>query len=76
MTLALSCKSISIPRLLGRVDDQLELGPLLVFSEVIAFPRGGESALRANSELIEGDEAAGLIDSAEKVFLVLQFGTF
>ena len=40
------------PDFAGSIGDELELCPLLVFGEEIAFHRGGKSALRANCKLI------------------------
>src|SRR3990170_7119119 len=43
----------SPPNLDGGVNDQFELGPLLVFGEQVAFHRRGEAALRTEREIFQ-----------------------
>ena len=44
------------PDFLGHLDDHLQLRPLLVLGQDIAFLGGGEAALRRQAKLIEGDD--------------------
>src|SRR6266568_3906319 len=61
-----------IPDVLRSLDDQGELGPLLVLREVVAFLRGGEPALRRQAELIAVDIPGGIVDTPLEVVLALQ----
>ncbi len=47
------------PNLARRLDDQLELGHLLVIAEGIALHRGGEAALRREAQLLDLDVLRG-----------------
>src|SRR4029453_10543659 len=47
------------PHLLGGLDDQAELGNLLVVSEQVALDGGGEAALRRQAQLLQRHERAG-----------------
>src|SRR6266536_5556545 len=59
----------SAPDLLGGLDDAAELGDLLVVGEQVALDRGGEAALRRQAELLQGHEAAGLVDAPLQLVL-------
>ena len=50
------------PGLVGHVDDQAQLGPLLVLGERVALDGAGEAALRAEAQLLERDVPGGLLD--------------
>src|ERR1700692_2722164 len=52
------------PHLLGDLADHLELRPLVVFGEDIAFFGRGEAALRRKTKLIEVGEPCGFLDAA------------
>lgn len=56
----------------GRLDDEPQLGPLVLLGQRVALHRGGEAALRRQRELLEGDVPAGLIDAPLKVVPGLQ----
>lgn len=60
----------------GRVCDELELGPLLVFGKHVAFHGGGKSALRTNGELIERQKGGGIVNPAEELLLAFGVGRF
>src|SRR5579884_2693912 len=62
------------PDLGGDLDDQLELGLLLVDREVVALLGGGEAALPRDPELVDVDVARGLLDPALEQVLVLELG--
>src|SRR5262245_36174765 len=53
----------SAPHCAHRLDDQLELGPLLVLGEDVALLGGGEAALGTQAELLEVGVLAGLVDA-------------
>src|SRR5690348_9665401 len=62
------------PDLVGGLDDQAELGYLLVVGQRVALGGGGEAALPGQAELVQGDELGGLVDTALEVVLGLQLG--
>src|SRR6266481_1577255 len=64
------------PHLIGDLDREPELGPLLVFGENVALLRGRETALRRQRELFQRHELGSLVQSALDVVLVLQFAEF
>ena len=49
-------RSLIPPHFAGRADDEFQFGPLFVFGEDVAFLSAGESALRAETELLERHE--------------------
>ena len=56
----------SVPDAPGRLQDDLQLAPLLVMAEVVARHARSETALRADRELGDVDEAARLLDAAQQ----------
>src|SRR5215218_5065232 len=54
----------SVPDAPGRLEDDFQLAPLLVVAEIITRHARSETALRAQRELVDVDEAAGLLDAA------------
>src|SRR5438874_9241371 len=64
------CSATPYPR--GGVDDELELGPLLVLGEYVAAGDAGKAALGGEGELVEGEDAGGFLDAAHEVLLVLE----
>ena len=56
----------------GGLDDQPQLGELLVEGERVALDGGGEAALRGEAELVERDVLRGLVDPALEGVLVLE----
>src|ERR1700690_3024228 len=52
------------PHLLGDLADHLQLRPLLLFGETIAFFGRGEAALWREAELLEIGEPGGFLDAA------------
>src|SRR5580700_2393345 len=60
------------PDLAGGLDDEAELGGLLVLTQHVSFHRGGEAALRGQAELVERDVPGGLVDPALEGVLALQ----
>src|SRR4051794_29923539 len=62
----------SAPDLGGGLDDQLQLGPLLVLAEVVALDGRREAALPGERELLERHELRRLVDPPLEVVLVLQ----
>src|SRR4029077_20968965 len=61
-----------IPYFLGGLDDQRELGPLLLLGEVVAFLSRGEAALRREAQLVAVDEPGGLVNPPLQVILALE----
>src|SRR6266508_5428923 len=57
----------SVPDLPGGLDDQAQLGDLLVVAEHVALDGGGEAALRREAELLERDELGGVVDAPLEV---------
>src|SRR6516162_6684321 len=55
-----------LPDLTGRIHDQLQFAPLVFFAQEVAFHGGGEAALRADGEVLDRHEAAGLLDAADQ----------
>src|SRR3954465_2773999 len=51
------------PDLAGGLDDQPQLGELVVSRELVALLRGGEAALRRQAQLVDVDEPRGLLDA-------------
>ena len=60
------------PRPRGGLDDQPQLGDLLVERERVALDRGGEAALRGQAELVERHVLRRLVDAALELVLVLE----
>src|SRR5580693_4506983 len=60
------------PDLAGGLDDEAELGGLLVLTQHVSLHRGGEAALRGQAELVERDVPGGLVDPALEGVLALQ----
>src|SRR5687768_16189394 len=60
------------PHFFGDLHDHLELRPLLVLGEDIAFLGRGEAALRRQAELLQRYEFRGLVDAALELVLGLQ----
>src|SRR5690606_7452876 len=57
----------------GDLDDALELAPLLFLGERVAVVRAREAALRRQAQVLERDEARGLLDPALEHVLRLEF---
>jgi hypothetical protein len=57
------------------LDDELELGALLVVAEGIALDGGGKAALAGQAQLVEGDVLGGGVDAALEVVGVFQLAT-
>ena len=53
----------SAPDASRSIGDQLQLCPLLLFGEEIAFGGGSETALRADRKILERDKARSLFDA-------------
>ena len=67
----LSVGTYSIPA--GGLDDQAELGHLLVVADDVALHRRGEAALRGQAQLVQRHVACGLVDpQLERVLFLLQ----
>src|SRR3954465_6198458 len=60
------------PHLARGLDDERELGPLLVLGQRVALDGRGEAALAREAELLDIDVAAGLLDAALEVVLALE----
>src|SRR5579875_2705655 len=60
------------PDLVGHLNDQLQLGLLLVEREIVSLLGGGEPALAGDAELVGVDVAGCLLDAALEHVLVLQ----
>ena len=65
----------SVPDAAGGVDDEAELGPLLVFGEKISFHGGSEAALRAEGHVFEREVARGLVDALDQLVGVFKLRT-
>lgn len=67
---------IVTPDLLGNLDLEADLGPLLLLAELVALHGAGEAALVAEAELVEaaGAELGGLVEAADDVGLVVEGG--
>ena len=57
-------------------DDHLELGPLLVLGQHVAFFGRGEAALRRQGELVEAGELCRLLEAALDRVLALERPVF
>ena len=68
----LTARPASAPDLLGGLDDQRQLGDLLVAGERVALDRRGEPALARQRQLLERHEPRRLVDPALEVVLALQ----
>ena len=64
--------SLSSPDLVGDLDREPQLGPLLFLGEDVAFLGRGKAALRRQRELIQRREFGGLLQPALDVVLFLQ----
>src|SRR3712207_2027471 len=62
------------PDLLGGLDDECQLGDLLVPGQGVALHGRGEAALRGQRQLLQRDVPRGLVDAPLEVVLVLQLG--
>src|SRR5215211_7700471 len=62
----------SPPDLSGGLDDQTEFGHLFLVAERVALNGRGEATLGRQTELLDGDVAAGLLDAALELVLVLE----
>src|SRR5262249_21724215 len=60
------------PHVARDLDDQLQLGFLLIDAERVAFGVAGEAALRAERELFDRHELRRLVDAPFDVVLVLE----
>src|SRR5262249_16008511 len=60
------------PDFLSELDNQPELGPLLVFRKNIALFRGSEATLRRQTKLLQRHEFSRLIDAAPDVVFRFQ----
>src|SRR5580704_8987384 len=63
------------PDLLGGLDDEAELGHLLVVGQRVAFERGGEPALAGQADLVQRNELGRLVDPPLQLILGLQLRT-
>src|ERR1700674_1850534 len=52
--------------------NQVQLGPLLLRRQLVSLHRGGETALWAEREALQGNDAGCLADAPPELFLVLQ----
>src|SRR6185312_557608 len=66
------CPSRLAPYLLGDLDDQLQLAPLVLLGEDVALDGRGEAALAREAELLERRVARRLLDAALEVVLRLE----
>ena len=51
------------PHVLGDGLDECDLGPLLVFGELVAFLGGGEAALGGQAQAVERNVLGGFLDA-------------
>ena len=65
----------STPHVVGDLDDEAELGHLVVVGELIALDGGRESALRRQAQLIERHIARRLVDPSPELILALELRT-
>src|ERR1700722_1528766 len=65
-------RALLAPPLVGDVDRELQLGPLLFLGEQIALFGGGEAALRGHRKLLQRHETGGLLQPALDVVLLLE----
>ena len=56
------------------VDDEAQLGPLLVLGQGVALDRAGEAALRAQAQPVERDVGGRLVDAPGELVGRLQLG--
>src|SRR5438045_5225772 len=66
--------SMSPPHFARRLDDETELGDLLVPGQRVAVDGGGEAALRAEAELLERHVFRCLLDPALELVLAFERG--
>lgn len=71
-----SFREIIAPDLLGDLNVQLNLGPLLLLGQIITFLCRAESTLVAQAELIEtlGAVLGSLLQPSNNLLLIIQFG--
>src|SRR5690625_1872086 len=69
-------RTSSAPDLGRRLDDEGELGHLVVVGQRVALHGGGEAALRGQAQLLERHILAGLLDPALQGVLGLQLAAF
>src|SRR3954467_14078007 len=60
------------PNFVGNLHNHAQLRPLLLLGEGVAFLRGGETALRRQTELLEIHVFGRFIDTALDVILMLE----
>src|SRR5580704_5321320 len=60
----------SAPDAPGSFDDKLEFVPLAFFGDEIPFRGGRKTALRAKSEIFQGYEASGFVDTFREVVCI------
>src|SRR6266852_6074962 len=65
-----------VPNLARRLRDEAQLGLLVGLGQQISLQRGGEPALRAQSESFEGNKLLRGADAALELVLALQSGLF
>src|ERR1700760_862862 len=63
------------PPLVGGLDDELQLGPLLIDRQAVALLGRGEAALGRQAQLVGVDELRRGLDATLEQILVLQLGT-
>src|SRR5476651_2727572 len=69
MAASYAWSSVLHPDFFGDFHDHLELSPLLVLGQNVAFLGGSEAALWRQTKLVEIDELGGLIDEALELVL-------
>src|SRR4029453_18385816 len=60
------------PHLAGGLNDQPQLGSLLLVGQRVAVHGGGEAALRGQAQLLQGYVGGCLVDAPPEVVLALQ----
>src|SRR5215217_4932813 len=71
-----SVESTITPDLPGGLDDQTEFGHLFLVAEHVALNGRGEATLGRQTQLLDGHEAASLLDAALELVLVLELAAF
>src|SRR6266481_6661611 len=69
-------KNLLPPHLIGDIDGKLQLRPLLLFGEDVAFFGRSEAALRRYRKLLQGYEFGGLLQPPLDVVFVLELAEF
>ena len=62
------------PHVLGDGLDECDLGPLLVFGELVAFLGGGEAALGGQAQAVERNVLGGFLDAGLDGVRILKVG--